>query len=287
MTSKRLIKRRIKSVRNISQLTRAMEMVAASKMRKAQKLALQGKAYAQKILEVTGDLSLKTKPGIHPLLASRPVLKQAKKLVILVTTNKGLCGGLNTNLLRFLQSWVKGEPDNFFEFITLGKKSYNFLYKEKIPWVADFSLKLPWVANVPAIIDLATKGFLADRYDEVWLCYNDFINALRQEPRRKKILPITQEQQEEGQREVVEFKIEPSADKVLEALLPHYLEVQLREAILEAEASEHSARMVAMKNATDNAVSLQGELTLLYNEVRQQEITSEIADIVTAKIGLR
>lgn len=283
MNSVRLIRRRVRSSKNISQITRAMELVSASKMKKAQNLAVLGRPYAQKIMEATQALAEKTEREKHPLLKEN---KAGKILVVLISTNKGLCGALNTNLFRAVFNWFNKDD---VDYLTLGRKGERFVVRTGKTLVADFSLNLPFVASVSAVSDFIVKSYLKEIYREVFLSYNNFVSILRQTPAKKRILPIEFTVfPEEGKfgSGLGEFIIEPSPKIILEALLPHYLEVEIRLAILEAEASEHSARMLAMKNATDNALELIKELTLEYNKARQQAITYEIADMVTARMAV-
>lgn len=293
MASTRIIRRRIKSTKNIGQITKAMQMVAASKMKKAQNIALAGKPYAFKILEVVRSLALKTDPKLHPLLRRQEGVK--KYLFILITTNKGLCGSLNANLLRFVNSFLnrcrtKGIS---FDFITVGQKGQVFSLRTAGKYLADFSGSVPFTDAVNPSVNILTEGYLKRKYGRVYLGYNEFVNALKQEPTIKRILPISLVEKEEKTPELLkeqmrekEVLYEPSPKKILDLLLPFYLETQVREAILEAEASEHSARMMAMKNATENALALMDGLILEFNKARQQSITTEISDITTAKISL-
>lgn len=291
MASTKLITRRIKSAKNIGQITRAMQMVAASKMRQAQQKALSGKPYSEKIYEITRSLAKKIDPNIHALL-KKPEGK-SQPLIILITTNKGLCGGLNTALVRSLNKFIKENftEDTQIDFVTLGRKGQSYVLSFGGGYLADFSQTVPFTDAVGSITQVLTQQFLLQKTNQVWLVYNDFINALKQEPKIKQILPIVGEQltrEETGEKiiEEKEYLIEPSKEEILNSLLPFYLEIQVREAILEAEASEHSARMIAMKNATDNALDLMDGLTMEYNKIRQQSITSEISDITTAKISM-
>lgn len=284
MASIRLIRRRIKSTKNIAQITRAMEMVAASKMKKAQEAALSGKAYADKIYEATRELVKRTEKKAHPLLSlGNP---SGKILVVVVSTTKGLCGGLNTNLFRELIQWFPKETKT--DFITIGKKGESFVAGSGRTLIADFSQTQPFYESVAAVTDLIVNGFLDGTYREVYVLFNSFINAMKQLPTKKLLLPLTvmpQEEKLENAQEFAQFLIEPDMDDVLENLLPHYLENQLRAAINEGEASEHSARMIAMKNATEAAMDFIEALTMLYNKARQEKITYEIADMVTARMA--
>ena len=276
----KLIKRRIKSAKNIAQITKAMQMVAASKMKRAQNLAVQSKPFAEKIYQATSRLAERTDSSKHRLLKRHETIKKA--LAVVITTNKGLCGSLNTNLLRALDKW-KNNKGFKLDFATVGKKGQSYAASSEGGLLADFSDQVPFADNIPALVKLATRAFLKNRYQEIWLVYNDFVNALKQKPKFRKILPIEEIKKEEVLQEKFEYLLEPSAKEILNSLLPFYLETQVRDAILEAEASEHSARMIAMKNATENANVLMDNLTLEYNKLRQQSITSEIADIATAK----
>ncbi len=285
MANIRLIKRRIKSAKNIAQITKAMELVAAAKMKKAQAAALAGKLYAQKIYEMVTRLSSRTDYRSHKLLLTPS--PSGKRLVILLSTNKGLCGGLNTSLFRF---FMKHYTDNAkFDVVTIGKKGADFITRLGHGVKADFSDTTPWERVVPALVSYLTEQFLSGEYDAVDLASNEFLSITKQQPRIKTVLPLTisadaVSEQEEGN---YEFLIEPSVEAVFDALLPHYVENQIRDAVLQAEAAEHSARMIAMHNATDNANSLQGDLTLLYNKARQEKITYEITDMVTARLAVQ
>lgn len=285
MASIKLIKRRIRSAQNIAQITRAMQMVAASKMKKAQEAAISGKPYAEKIIEMTRELAKRSDKNLHPLLSHGN--KNGKSLIIIISTNKGLCGALNTNLFKFIQTTKKA--DTATDFITVGKKAQSFVVKTGKDLVADFSSKVPFEDNVPAITKLLVDGFISGTYGDVNIYYNSFISALKQEPVKKILLPLSikfDEQSENTDFDNREFMIEPSIEDVLEHLLPHYLENQIRSAIHESEASEQSARMIAMKNATDAANDLQSDLTLIYNKIRQEKITYEIADMVVARLAV-
>lgn len=296
MANIKLIKRRIKSAQNISQITRAMQMVAASKMKKAQEDAQTGKPYTQKIYEVVSHLAAlnaSTKRDTHVLLSGGNT--QADLLVILVSTNKGLCGGLNTNLFRAVTTWKESTRKNI-AYVSVGKKGESFAVRSRASLVADFSQNVPFTQSVPALTKFAVEGFTNGSYSEVYVVFNNFVNALKHEPTVKRILPITsiehgfdQHTSEIDKNKTYsgDFLFEPNRNEILNSLLPHYLENQIRAAILEAQASEHSARMIAMKNATEAALDLVEGLTLSYNKVRQEKITSEIADIVTAREALQ
>lgn len=290
MANIRLIKRRIKSARNIAQITKAMELVAASRMRKAQQAAVAGKAYAKKIYDMVLNLTPRVDAAHHPLLV-QPKKLSGGRLVIVIATNKGLCGGLNTNLFRFLGR--EYTDMKMHRYVVLGKKAAFFLSRMAHEHLAaDFSQTIPFTHAVPALTSMVSDEYTASRADGVDLVYNEFISALKQQPRKKTILPLTIEGIGElGTQDIrlrtQDILIEPDPQSVFAALLPHYLENQIRDAILQAEASEQSARMIAMRNATDNATGLVSDLTLVYNKARQEKITYEITDMVTARLAVR
>jgi len=285
MANIRLIKGRIKSAKNISQITKAMELVSASKMKKAQQQALSGRTYAQKIFELVMNLASKTDSKHHPLL-EKPGTLTGKRLVIVVSTNKGMCGGLNASLFRFLLTEYSDQQS--FEYVTVGKKGANFVAIMKRILKADFSDSLPFVSSVAPLAQMAIDAYTSHKVDAVDLVYNDFYSVLKQVPRKKTILPLSIEVNPDAchTQPSSDFVIEPDVNSVFSALLPHYLENQIRDAILEGEASEHSARMIAMRNATDNALSFIQELTLMYNKARQEKITYEISDLTTARSAI-
>ncbi|KKQ37253.1 MAG: ATP synthase gamma chain [Candidatus Woesebacteria bacterium GW2011_GWA1_37_7] len=289
MANPRLIKKRVNSIKNIKKITKALEMVSASKVLKAQSKALAAKPYAEKIYEIIANVAGEVNISEIPLLRKPKEIK--RNLYIVISTNRGLAGSLNTNLFRKLGEHSKESGIVDSSFITVGKKGrgavafYGTL-------LADFSEGIT-TKSVPAIINLVSDKFVNEEVDAVYLVYNDFISALSQDPVIKKILPITYEKpsfdllgKEANVRNNIKlnivFNFEPSREEVLKELLPFYLEVILSEALYEAEASEHSARMVAMKSASDNAQELSSSLTLEFNKARQSMITNEINDITVA-----
>jgi F-type H+-transporting ATPase subunit gamma len=282
MANIRLIKGRIKSAKNIAQITKAMELVAASKMKKAQAQAITGKLYAQKIFDMVMSLVSRTTITKHPLI-KKPEKINNKRLVVLLSSDKGLCGGLNTNLFRFFHEQYPQIAS--IDVLTLGKKGASYIARIGGNLKADFSGATSHIGVVPAIIQMVTSEYTTGHYDAVDLVYNDFVNIVKQVPTKKTILPLTIQSLDVPDTSL-EFLIEPDADSVFELLLPHYLENQVRDAVLEALASEHSARMVAMRNATDNALSLMDDLTLEYNKARQEKITYEITDLITATLAM-
>lgn len=291
MPSTRDIRRRIKSVKNTAQITKAMQMVASSKMRKAQLAALAGRPYAQQMNTMLADATASATDFAHPLMEQRGGKKRA---VILVSTDKGLCGALNSNLTREAMKFDKDTT----VFICAGKKGAQFVSRTKRQLAAEFTYKdAPLFAEARAISKFAQDLFLKGEVDHVDVLYTNFVSTLVQKPEVTTLLPIGEIKgvqagvhgeatNTELKASGLEFQFEPRADKVLSELLPHYLNFQVFQFLLEAKASEHSSRMVAMKNATDNAKQLIKDLTLEYNKLRQANITKELLEITTAQMAL-
>jgi len=279
------IRRRIKSIKNTAQITKAMQMVAASKMRKAQSAATAGRPYADLMNRVLVALSKRTNPELSPLLEVRPVKKE---LLLVVSTDKGLCGGLNTNLLRETQQF-DGRPTSY---VATGRKAVQYLARTKKELLADFHLKdAPGLLDTKPVSKFLIDKFLSGEVDKVSVLYTRFVNTLTLKPTIQTILPISPADLPKPVGEPVEdqdleFIYEPSASEVLAGILPHYVHFQVYQMVLDARASEHSARMVAMKSATDNAKQLIKDLTLEYNKVRQASITTELLEISTAQMVL-
>lgn len=228
-------------------------------------------------------VSQKANIGNQPLL-SVDTKDATYRLIILISTNKGLCGGLNTNLFRFVMREYVGQS---VDVVTLGKKGISIVSLLHGVIKADFSHTNPFSSIVSALTDLVTTEFLSGKYRSVDLVFSEFKSALSQEPTRKSILPLAFVLPDGSETKAgPEFLIEPTPEEVLSKLLPHYIENQIRDAVYQAEASEQSARMIAMRNATDNALSLMDELTLVYNKARQEKITYEISDMVTARLAV-
>ncbi|MBO9386067.1 MAG: F0F1 ATP synthase subunit gamma [Thermomicrobium sp.] len=285
----REIRRRIRSIKNTAQITRAMEMVAASKMRRAQQAVLAARPYADRIRAMLGDLAALTSPAkevrAFPLLQRRPVKRIQ---LILVTSDRGLAGALNTNVIRRAVDFMtreRSEPIEHFDIVAIGRKGRDFLVRYGWPMIAEFTriTDRPSVEAIRPIVELATQDFISGRVEAVFVVYTHFINTLRQEPRVFQLLPI-EPPEESGA--ISDYIFEPDPATVLEALLPRFLEMQLYRILLEASASEHSARMVAMRNATQNALDLVAELTLTYNKARQAQITREVSEIAAGANAL-
>jgi F-type H+-transporting ATPase subunit gamma len=284
MANTRDIRRRIKSVKNTAQITKAMQMVAAAKMRKAQQAALAGRPYSEVLNRVLVSLRDRVSQGSHPLLEQRPV---KKNLVLLVTSDKGLCGALNTNVLREAAQLDKKNT----LFVASGKKGASFLARTGRSMIADFALiDSPSFLQTKAISKFCLEKFLSGEVDTVSVLYPKFVNTLLQQPVLEPLLPISGsavsgvEPVEEGVE--AQYLFEPDADEVLDSVLPYYFHFTVFQMILDARASEQSARMVAMKSATDNAKSLVKDLTLEYNKARQASITTELLEISTAQMAL-
>jgi F-type H+-transporting ATPase subunit gamma len=273
----RVIRRRIRSIQSTAKITRAMEMIAASKMRQAQLRVLAARPYAEKMHEVVAHLAAQAQPGeeLHPLLQRREVKRVA---VVHIAADRGLCGGLNANVNRMTTSFVleKSVP---VALITVGRRGRDFMSRYGQDILAEFIQ----LGDRPSLLDtLPISRLLIDDYtnetvDQVYLAYTRFITTVNQQPVLQELLPIEPAKMERT--ESLEYIYEPSAPNVLKHLLPRYVEMQVYHAILESIASEQSARMVAMRNATDSANEMIEELTLIYNKERQELITKELLDI--------
>ncbi len=291
MPSTRDIRRRIKSVKNTAQITKAMQMVASSRMLKAQQAALQGRPFATLASDVIGHLAADGGDYRHPLMEPREVRRRA---VIVVSTDKGLCGALNANLFR---EAAKYDPATTL-FLAVGKKAAQFLARARRKLVAEFAYHdTPTYGECRAISKFAQDLFLKGEADAVDVLYTRFINTLSQRPEARPLLPIGSVEglraeahggtgPRPGAGVSYDFLFEPEPAGVMEVLLMYLLDYRLGQWLLEAKASEHSARMVAMKNATDNANQLVKDLTLEYNKLRQASITKELLEISSAAMAL-
>jgi F-type H+-transporting ATPase subunit gamma len=275
------LRRRIKSVKNTAQITKAMQMVAAAKMRKAQAAALAGRPYQEMLTRVLAAIKGRVEPTSHPLLAVRPVNKD---LMLIFSTDKGLCGPLNTSLFRE----ITDDDREKTEFVVMGRKAVQFIARTRRNLTADFALKdSVRFADIRPIARFASEKFISGEVDQVRVLYPKFVNTLNQQPVLRNLLPVPAEELGlEGEANRGEYLFEPDVHGVLDAILPHYIAFQLFQMALNARASEHSARMVAMKNATDNAKELIKDLTLEYNKVRQENITTELLEITTAQLAV-
>jgi F-type H+-transporting ATPase subunit gamma len=288
MASPRDIRRRLKSITSTAQITRAMEMVAASKMRRAQQATLTTRPFGHLLYRIQRHATRHVRDFTHPLLEAREVRKRA---VILVATDKGLCGALNSNLFRLAGEF---DPETTV-FITAGKRAAQYIAHTGRHLVAEFTLTdSPRFADARPIAGFARDLFLKGEVDQVQVVATRFINTLSQRPMVVEFLPIGEikglklpglDSEEELAAGPPEFLFEPNAEGVLGYLFGHYLNIYIFRVMLEAKASEQSARMVAMKNATDNATHLISDLTLSYNHLRQGNITKELLEIAGGQLG--
>lgn len=306
-SSLRDLRRKMRAVRSTRQVTKAMELVAASKMRRAVGSAQMLRRYAGTSFHILERIA-QVHPGVHPYLEERPV---RRVLALLFTSDRGLCGSLNAQLFRTTHQYIQRvralSPFEALDFIAVGKKGQQHLARTSQSVIAAF----PALSNHPSfrdilpIVRLATEGFLSSAYDSVVLLYPNFVSALLQEPAVRVLLPFSQsdlkamlqsllpqhhssaERATNTQHAIVsEYLFEPSQDGVLKIILPQLTEMQVYQAVLEAAASEHSARMVAMRNATENASDLLDDLTFTYNQTRQAGITTELSELSASKAAL-
>ena len=285
MANIRLIRQRIRGISNIAKITKAMEMIAASRMRRAQERGLAGRPYSEKITQVIAALAALPMEGkaLHPLLQRRPVAKIA---VVHITPDRGLCGGLVGNVNRKVASFILEQQAVAVKLVTVGRKGFDFMRRSSQDIVAEFT----GIGDRPSLLDtLPISRIIIDDFsngaiDEVYLSYTRFISTMTQEPVLEKILPTEPTPIPTIQN--VGYIYEPNPVLVLDELLPRFIEMQVYHAILEAVASEQSARMVAMRNATDNASELIDDLTLMYNKERQEIITKELLDITGGAAAL-
>ena len=293
MPSTRDIRRRIKSVKSTAQITKAMQLVAAAKMKKAQDQATNGRAYAELLNKVLVSLREGAEEGAHPYFSEG---KGAKTLVVVIASDKGLCGALNTNLFKkLLSTTIEGDVD----YVSIGRKAAQAIARLKRNLVADFPIKDPAkFIEVRTVARFVQEKFLSGDYKRVMVAYNNFINTVTVVPTVEQLLPVNpvtlggkrsfeeDRKEQPAAQEPMEYLFEPDAVTVFQTVLPQYVNDTLWQMLLEARASEHSSRMVAMKNATDNAKQMIKDLTLEYNKVRQAAITSELLEITTAKLAL-
>lgn len=288
MANLRDIRRRIKSVSNTSQITKAMQMVSSAKMRRAQDQAVRGRDYLAALAHVLYHLQDEIKEGTNSLLKSN---ESDKELVLLVNTDRGLCGGLNMNLFKAVKEHASPEAS----FVTIGHKLNPTLSKSGLQIEATWTLSDPLaLVELRPVIDFLRKQYREGTFGKITVAYSSFINTMVQKPVVRQLLPVDIDEiltvAREGAKELVEedrehipaFTVEPNPGELLETIMPLYVFYILVQIILEARASEHSARMVSMKAATENAMGLIDELTLDYNKARQTQITNELLEITTA-----
>ncbi len=285
MPSERDLRRRVRSVKNIQQLTRAMQLVAASKMRRAQEAVLASRPFEQKLRSVLNELAPYADPELSPLLHRRtPVRKVA---IVLITTDRGLVGPMNVNLLRTALRFAQTQPDA--AYVAVGRKGISSLRRMRAPVIAEF----PNIADRPTTNDtnviarVAVDEFTSGNVDEVHLGFTRFINTLRQEPTLRRILPLVPEEEDLDQLPPIQYLFEPDPQTVMDAILPRFVEMSVFQAILESKASQWSAQMVAMRNATDAADDLISDLILAANKARQTRITKEMLEIASGAEALK
>jgi F-type H+-transporting ATPase subunit gamma len=279
MATLRQIRRRVRTVTSIAKLTKAMELVAASKMRRSQQRATQARPYAEKMREILGDLAKQQDDGEtrHPFLTARPA---RNTLILYLGPNRGLAGGLPSNLSRRAATLAL-EQETTVTFATSGRKARDFVVRAGQPLLAEFTMPdYPELLDTLGISRIVVDEYVQERADRVLLLYPRLVNTAVQTPTVRQLLPIEPEQISDVTVEDVDYIYEPGAEAVFAELLPRYIEMTIYAAILETEASELSARMVAMHNATDAAKEMIDTLTLIYNKARQEQITKELLDIV-------
>lgn len=283
MSSQKDIKRRIKSVKNTKQITKAMELVAAVKMKRAQEAGMASRPYEEVASEIARELAKSINPETHKFFKEN---KAEKNLCLIITTDRGLCGSINAKVIKKALELGVNKTD----FIIIGKKGRVSMLSAGANITAYFNnfTKSPDFNEVAPIAKILSEGFLSEKYNKVYIVFTQFITTLSQEPKLEQIMPFTRKDFDgsEQKPQNYEYTFEPSAEEVLESLLHRIVEIKIWQGLLENLASEYSARMVAMKNATDNAGDLIDDLTLDYNQMRQAAITSEISEIASATMTL-
>ncbi len=284
MASLRDIRKRIASVKNTQKITNAMKMVAAAKLRRAEEAIKAARPFADKMREVLMSLAARTKAGVHPMLETKPV---TKALLILVTADRGLCGGFNSSLQRRSEAFIKEmKAKNIqVDMITVGRKGNDYFRRRQVHIVQSFSNVMNKVDFELAgnIVDAVTEKFVAGDYQEVYVLFNSFRSAVTQIGTLRKLLPVAPEEDKRRR----EYLYEPSEEELLQALLPRYVQVQVFTGLLDSVASEHGARMTAMEAATSNADEMIHKLTLKANRMRQESITTELMEIVSGAEALK
>jgi F-type H+-transporting ATPase subunit gamma len=286
--SMRDIKRRIRSIENTRQITKAMKLVSAAKLRRAQEQAQAARPYAEKLRDVIVNIARGTTGFKHPMLVSRPVKKTG---YMVITSDRGLAGGFNSNLLRMLLNTLKERHQSQDEFVlfVIGRKGRDFLKRRGLPVIGEVTglSDSPKYDDVKEIAKMAVSYYAEEKFDELYIVYNEFISAVVQRPTEKRLLPLTGDNLQESEGAVrTAYEYEPSQEEVLSAMLPRYAESLIYSALLDSKASEHAARMTAMGNATDNASELIETLILQFNRARQAAITQEISEIVAGANAL-
>ncbi|EGW38904.1 ATP synthase F1 subunit gamma [Desulfosporosinus sp. OT] len=280
MAGVRDIRRRIRSVRNMQQITKAMKMVSAAKLRKAQQKLNAARPYAHQLQGVLERLSQVPGDTVHPLLIKRPV---QKVVYVVITSDRGLCGGYNSNLIRKTAGLIAETPQEV-KLVTVGRKGRDFFRRGKIEFLAEFVAlgDEPSYNQAKEIAQEVVRLYEQGEADEVYLMYTEFVSAINARPTQVKLLPIEKPEGKQSK----QYIFEPSPDEILASLLPKYVETQIFRSILEGKASEQGARMTAMSSATDNAKDMIDRLSLIMNRARQAAITKEISEIVGGAAAL-
>ncbi len=279
MANMRLIRSQIKGVQSIAKITRAMEMIATSRMRRAQDAGLAGRAYSERICQVVSELYglPEAVENLHPLLQARPI----ETLTVLhITPDRGLCGGLNSNLNRSAANFILEQPDTKVSLVCVGRKGVEFMHRTRQHLAAEFTKigDRPTMLDTLPISRIIMEAYTGGATDAVYLSYSEFVSTTIQRPVVRQILPVQPACAVPG--ESNEYIYEPDPETVLSALLPRFIETEVYHAVLESIASEQSAKVVAMRNATENAGELIESLTLAYNKARQESITTELLEII-------
>jgi len=284
MATQRDIKRRIRSVKNTQQITRAMKLVSASKLRRAQEAILNARPFALKMMEMMHHLAARCNPDMHPLLSEK---EERKILLLVITSDKGLCGGFNSNILRKAAGVIKEHSDKDVSLIAAGRKGYGFfkaqgrkILHDYVGWTKDFDF-----LKAKEIGDTLMRLYLENAADKIYVVYNEFKSVIQQEVVVEQLLPIVPEKLE-GEELMVDYIYEPDEVAILDHILERYMNVEVYRAFLESAASEHGARMTAMDNATRNAGEMIDSLTLYYNKARQAYITKELIEVVNGAEAL-
>ena len=289
MPSLKVIKKRISSVKSTQQITKAMKMVSAAKLRKAQQAVLATRPYAKKMDAIIANLVAKV-PGLsHPLLKERP---RERALVLLITGDRGLCGGFNTNISKAVERFVRDNPENFqqIDVAVIGRKGNDYLKRRPGVNIVKVYENITGEVNYQTASLLGTEyaaAFTEEKYDVVYLYYNEFKSVISQVITKLQLLPVVTPKAEEELFTGVDYIFEPSAQEVLGQLLAKNVEVQIFRAILESRASEFGARMTSMDSATKNASEMIGKLTLMYNRARQAAITKELMEIISGAEAIK
>lgn len=287
MASLKSIKKRIVSVKNTRQITKAMKMVSAAKLRRAQENVVAARPYAKKLGEVLQSLAGNQEGDQHPLLEKR---EARKLLLIVVTSDRGLCGGFNSNLCKAGDRYIKEKKASFEQIsvMTVGRKGYEFL-KNRHTVYKNFSnvLSKPSYQTAAMLAQEVINGFLEGEYDQVELLYNSFRTVMSQDITFQQLLPVVPEEKATAEESPVEYIYEPSVAELLAEILPKNIEVQIFKAMLESVAGEHGARMTAMDSASKNASEMIGKLTLQYNRARQAAITTELMEIISGSESIK